>query len=350
MTENKSQGYWKILDESESIPLINAYRAEENTIVKHHSPLTAVFVDMAPKGRMTIQQISLSDNVTVRAIWQGGDDSLAEPATLQRHDCFELIYVIRGEIETLIEDGRFLFKQGDAFLLNRYTRNALIFHEMSEIVVICMAKDYWANGQLKDGADTFHHKKISHFFTTNTTNEFYDNRDYVEFRRISETNRDNISSVLLNQLKDEMKLRAPGYTHVARGFALRFLMFLDDPNHYKTTYISLGPSTDKNLVEDIKSFMEKKPRKISQQEISEVFHFSIGYLASIFKKYTGQTLSEYNQNIYLLEAKRLLLYSELSVSEISEQIGYASRTQFYKMFEEKYKMAPKQYRKANLIQ
>ena len=56
------------------------------------------------------------------------------------------------------------------------------------------------------------------------------------------------------------------------------------------------------------------------------------------------TYSEYLQNIRLKKAKTMLLETNLSVSEIAEQVGYHNKGYFYKIFTEKFGMTPAKYR------
>lgn len=57
------------------------------------------------------------------------------------------------------------------------------------------------------------------------------------------------------------------------------------------------------------------------------------------------TYSEYLQNIRLEQAKRLLIETELTISEISEQVGYHNKGYFYQLFVNKYNMTPGKYKK-----
>ena len=53
----------------------------------------------------------------------------------------------------------------------------------------------------------------------------------------------------------------------------------------------------------------------------ERFHFQRDYFNRLIRKKTGMTYSEYLQNIRLEQAKRLLIETELTISEISEQVA-----------------------------
>jgi len=282
LLENGTSGYWEITRMSEAIPPLTVYRAEDDMFIKRTSPLSLIFVEAKAGGKAYYRYADLSKSGNAEAIWRGNALARDTPSAFQRHDTFELVYVIRGKYEILIEDGRFCFEQGEAFLLNRYTRSALLFQENVEIITICMSKEY-IGGYLGDEGIVFQQKRINWFFNTNITDEFYDNRDYIEFRHLIKYKNDSTVCKLISHLYDELKGQLPGYAYMVRGLVLRLLLYLDNPRHYNAAYKSLGPSTDKDLVEDMKSYMDKNPRRISRGEFSEMFHYSGGYLASIFK-------------------------------------------------------------------
>lgn len=80
----------------------------------------------------------------------------------------------------------------------------------------------------------------------------------------------------------------------------------------------------------------------------ERFHFQRDYFNRLIRKKTGMTYSEYLQNIRLEQAKRLLIETELTISEIAEQVGYRNKGYFYQLFVEKYNMTPGKYKKRML--
>lgn len=77
----------------------------------------------------------------------------------------------------------------------------------------------------------------------------------------------------------------------------------------------------------------------------EVFHFQEDYFNRLIKNKTGLTYSAYVQKNRLEHAERLLHRTEKNIEEIAETVGYHNKGYFYKIFQEKYKMTPSQYRR-----
>lgn len=68
------------------------------------------------------------------------------------------------------------------------------------------------------------------------------------------------------------------------------------------------------------------------------------YLNSIVKKYTGQSAKQLIQNRRLLEAKRLLAYSSLSITEIAHKLNFESVSYFIRFFRKITSTTPLEYR------
>ncbi len=70
------------------------------------------------------------------------------------------------------------------------------------------------------------------------------------------------------------------------------------------------------------------------------------YLKKGFKEVFNQTLFEFIQENRMIKAKHLLLNSELSITEISFSVGYASLSSFSQSYKNYYRISPMEQRKA----
>jgi len=85
---------------------------------------------------------------------------------------------------------------------------------------------------------------------------------------------------------------------------------------------------------------------ISLTELADHVSLSLNYFSSLFKQTTGKTVLEYITCRRMLEAKRLLKYTQLNVSEIAYQLGYINPRYFSEVFQRNENMTPTQYRKS----
>ncbi len=72
--------------------------------------------------------------------------------------------------------------------------------------------------------------------------------------------------------------------------------------------------------------------------------FSHAHLSRIFKKETGETLLDYVTDKKMSYARDLLIYSNLSASEIANNLGFSSFSYFNSLFKKHYNCSPGKYR------
>lgn len=85
-------------------------------------------------------------------------------------------------------------------------------------------------------------------------------------------------------------------------------------------------------------------RKIQLEELARLTHFNKAYLSRIFKKETGETLSSFILKMRVEVATRLLLETDLSLSQISAQVGFEDQSYFTKVFKSVAAITPGQLR------
>jgi AraC-like DNA-binding protein len=74
-------------------------------------------------------------------------------------------------------------------------------------------------------------------------------------------------------------------------------------------------------------------------------HLSLSYLNEVVKATTGFPVTYWIHHEIMLEARRLLYYSDLSVKEIAHRVGYDDHTYFSRLFHKIVHTTPLQFRK-----
>ncbi|MBI1276600.1 MAG: helix-turn-helix domain-containing protein [Anaerolineaceae bacterium] len=80
---------------------------------------------------------------------------------------------------------------------------------------------------------------------------------------------------------------------------------------------------------------------------AKLLNVSADYLRQSVKAATGKTAHSLVQERVLLEAKKLLTYSDLNVAEIADYLGYAEPTHFGRLFRRSYGVSPLAWRQQN---
>ena len=82
------------------------------------------------------------------------------------------------------------------------------------------------------------------------------------------------------------------------------------------------------------------------QFIAEELHLSPKYLTSLLQTLTGQSTQQHIHDKLIERAKEMLSTSELSISEISYQLGFEHIQSFSKLFKTKTNISPAKFRQS----
>lgn len=106
---------------------------------------------------------------------------------------------------------------------------------------------------------------------------------------------------------------------------------------------------DKQLLKQIEHYITLHySENISLPVLARMACMSISKLKYVFKALYGCNISEYLNEYRLVQAKKLLLDNQLSVTSIANSVGYKTTSAFSKMFKEKTGILPSEYRKSAL--
>lgn len=104
---------------------------------------------------------------------------------------------------------------------------------------------------------------------------------------------------------------------------------------------------NENIFKIVRYLNENYANKISLHILSELFFISESHLSRSFKKVTGFNIMKYINVLRVKEAQKMLLNSNLNITEIAYTIGYDSITHFERVFKSFTSVSPLKYRKIN---
>ncbi len=87
--------------------------------------------------------------------------------------------------------------------------------------------------------------------------------------------------------------------------------------------------------------------ELGLSSVAEAISVSAGYLSSVFKKETGQTLTAYVNAKRIEQAKHLLRATDLQIQTVAQDCGFLDLHYFCRVFKAHTGTTPSAYRKAN---
>jgi AraC-like DNA-binding protein len=179
-------------------------------------------------------------------------------------------------------------------------------------------------------------KSVSHFMLFSLPDLLIIRSD--DYKENSVTN--NIMQLLIDELSNEFYKNQIIIRRLAEILFISVLrLYLSGQESSKVSIFS-----DQNIYQSLIYIHENLNSKLSIELLTK--HLGISRTAFIkrFGKVVGTTPLQYIKEWRLTKAKQLLKYSELSLTEIGEFVGYDSPISFNNAFKNSFKITPHKYR------
>ena len=167
----------------------------------------------------------------------------------------------------------------------------------------------------------------------------WDNKEEYLVFRVAEVSRirDMVEEISINVYRPQinnmfiLKMRI--------GLLLAELM-----NYPEDIETHAADSTERLLSINILNYINENYKEGSLQVLSNKLKIPDYKICKIIKKHTGKTFKQIVQEVRLKNTVDLLKTTNMPIVDIMEEAGYENITYFYKIFKEKYKMTPNEYR------
>ena len=114
---------------------------------------------------------------------------------------------------------------------------------------------------------------------------------------------------------------------------------VENGTFYTVLQIDIAKSAERILTADIS-------RRESIKKIAERLSVSETSLKNYFRGVFGQNISDYLRDIRMNTAAGLLTETQISISEISTQVGYVNQGKFAIVFKKQFGLSPLEYRRS----
>lgn len=236
----------------------------------------------------------------------------------EKHSYWELTYVDKGELLTTIDGVSYHLKQGDLiFYAPMQFHTQSTFEKISSSYLTINFKMNFNHADLLCNK-IFSLKRDSYFIVTKLIEELSNDNLYSN----------DLSLCYLKQLIIQMLRLDNSYFHSK------------PTTHMQQTY-------ENELLNDILLYIDNNIyEKISVSTLCEHFCISTSMLHSLFRKNMNNTAKNYINELKLSKSKELIRNSTLTLSEISEMLGFSSIHYFSKKFKSYFNISPTEYSKS----
>jgi len=135
--------------------------------------------------------------------------------------------------------------------------------------------------------------------------------------------------------------------HLALVSWVKLFLILCKRLYLPESRIEAASASPSEITRNFKKLIDKQYRKIkSVSEYAQLLNITAGHLNDTIHKDLGKTAGELIHDRIILEAKRLLYHSEMSIKEIAAELHYEDPSYFGRFFKTHSGNTPDQFRKA----
>lgn len=242
------------------------------------------------------------------------------------HNVHQVFFIMKGEVDIKIEDKHYFITRPTAVFVNNFERHSFTA----------------SNGEFSRFCISLSPSKIKQEIKNDKLLSIISNRPEHFCHCIDITGIEPLLTPMLWEILKEKKAHYSEYPENAS--ALLRCVFVALYRHSPKSF----PFEDNNISSTVQKIKMKIETELAGEQtlddLADEFHVSRYYLAHAYKQVTGYSIKNYRMLCRIAEARELLTNTSLSISRISEHIGFPDTSNFSKYFKKKTGYTPSQYR------
>lgn len=251
-----------------------------------------------------------------------------------RHDFFEVLYLKKGSGFHVIDGNNYEIKPPCVFFMSRGQAHKLELSQDIEGYIFIFTADFY----LLNRTDQNRLIEFPFFYTIHQDNPPLQLENETDIRFLEDLFRMGIA---------EIKQKADYSAEMLRS--LLDLILTTCAARYRVSENLMNKGKGQILVKRFFHFLEENHRKnLTLNEYAQMIGVTANHLTQTIKQLTGKTSSQIIKDKQLLEIKRLLVHTNLSVSEIAAQLNFDDQSYFTKFFKRETGKTPLQFRSDTL--
>lgn len=247
------------------------------------------------------------------------------------HEEVEVIYIKKGNITIYIGEENFPASAGDLFFVNSGELHFMESDDMGVEYYTLLFPLAFLSFQIEDALEQEVFLPLRQ-------------RKLLLPIQLKEFEAEKQMTNLIREVIDVNEEKEMGYQLRTRILLLELLESLLKEEGLRQADITSTTDMQRDLLAYIQ---EHYTEKINLAMLAEEFHLSEKYISWYFKEHFSISFMQYVAHLRMMRAKDLLLFTDVSITEVALSCGYPSVNFFIRSFKEIHGITPLQYRKQN---
>lgn len=254
------------------------------------------------------------------------------------HNFFELIFILEGNGDHILNESRFSYTKGDLFLLTPKDVHEFKIENTTRFGFIKFTEHLFLE-KTELVSDLKWRKNIDAVI-------MYAN-SIPESVIVSTVDRIQLFT-LFEIIKTEYKSSSLYGRSILLELLGALLIMISRNLNEKQKNIPLINDTEEEKINNILTYIRQNvldKEKVRIKVIAELFHMSPNYISIFIKKHAGISIQQYVIQTKIKMAERLLKQTNLNISEVAHKTGFTDASHFNKLFKKYIGSSPGSYSK-----
>lgn len=257
---------------------------------------------------------------------------------------FEIVHILEGHGERIVNENAYPYKKGDIYIFTPLDCRGF---ESQKPTVFCSIR-------------------FSEVFLTPKNDSHTSNQSLIRLKQLEEIfyHHNRFQSLSIRNADDCIMVKNL-ISNIIVEYKQKRLFSQQNIQHHITSILNIlsrniapKPDSEKIGIEEplINKLLTYIKLNISNREnlktekLSERFNISKTYIGEYFKKLTGENLQRYILVYKLKCAEQRLMYSDYSIKQISDELGFADTSHLSQQFKKHYGISPSRFKKVNQVE
>ncbi|MGN1004717.1 MAG: AraC family transcriptional regulator [Oscillospiraceae bacterium] len=291
-------------------------------------------VDQCSEGRYMDEELDIAVYTHLRYF----------PKKIHSHQFFELLYISEGHCVNRFENTSIALEKGDVCFIAPDVPHQVQVYNHETIVYNILVR----TSTFQEAFNNIYGRNdiVAMFFKQNLYRQSAGASPYM----LCKTDSEPILLELIQRIIAEEQGKELFCNEYMKLLFNTFLLELLRRHEQHFTVAKSEDNIEPGNIPAILRYIQSNYQTVTLAEAAHFFNYSEAHLSRIIKKYSGQTFSDIIKTIRLQKSVELLESTDLSITEIAEQMGYTDNSHFHKVFKHAYGLTPIQYRQKYLAE
>ena len=259
------------------------------------------------------------------------------------HSYIEMIFCTRGNFEIWLNGKYFEFTEGDLVIINSMELHRI--YSPSDIGGEYICIRFLPEILYTSTTSAFDFKFVLPFLLNSSKHQRIFTNKEIE---------DTYIPALLRELITEYFNKEYGYELALKTCISRIFLWIT--RYWNSLDVNLAPDSSINveMIETIQKAIDYISKNYSDYikayEVAGICNLSYSYFSRIFKQYMKKSFSEYLNYVRIINAEKLLISTDMSMTDIAAECGFATSSYFIQQFRQFRGISPKQFKKNLAVQ